>query len=157
MTKKIDRIEKARMIANSSLCKVTQSRKGLPVNVVVPGSDSKQYQVIIKRNNATKTITTECQLLTPAGTKFCKGNHGTVCYHSVTALFVAAFSKDFEASICKNPQDAERLARIGNRQIFRVKSYSGKKDLFLVVKCEEAKKLNVIKKSPDQLIKELGF
>jgi hypothetical protein len=82
-------IQKAQFIAKSGFCKIeSRDRNGMVKTVLVPGSDAKTYRVIIRRFQG--HVTTECQLVTAVGEINCKGNHTSVCYHSLAAIAVAA-------------------------------------------------------------------
>lgn len=110
--KSYNRIEKARMIADLGLAAILQrDNQGRAREVIVPGTDGKQYSVLISRNGAMKT---ECRLLVGNnGYKPCRGENHTVCTHSLTALVLAAREVDCEIlGICTTMESAERIQRI---------------------------------------------
>ena len=126
------RIEKARRIAEMGLTKVQQyDSQGRPTVVTVPGSESKSYDVIIRRNGK---LTTECNVNTPGGYVPCNGNtYGNVCYHSLAAIITVSDQNGHEISaICEKPEHAELISRIGGR-VLTVASEQGPHEMYLVI------------------------
>ena len=105
-----DRAMKAR--ASARFGKVTsRDRDGRVKVVLLPGTDGKQYQVILRRGAA---LTTECRLDTGHGHLDCKGNsNGHVCYHSIAAVALASRDAGLNARFCATERAAKRLARLG--------------------------------------------
>ena len=90
---------------------LSRDRDGRVKTVLVPGSDGKQYQVILRRGAA---LTTECRLDTGHGHLDCAGNaNGHVCYHSIAAVALASRDAGLNARFCATETAAKRLARLG--------------------------------------------
>jgi len=88
--------------------------------VLVPGSEGKQYEVIIRRNGH---ITCECLHSTMGGNALhCEGAAKTVCYHAMAALIVAAERGGKRVSFCASEESANKLAHTGGL-VFRIDSY----------------------------------
>ena len=92
--------------------KVTsRDRDGRVKVVLLPGTNGKQYQVILRREG---TLSTECRLDTGHGHLGCKGNsNGHVCYHSIAAVALASQDAGLSARLCSTETAAKRLARLG--------------------------------------------
>ncbi len=107
------RVSKARHIAEINLCSITsRNGDGEVKTVTVPGTDGKQYQVIIRRENG--FWTTECRLdCGKAGYDDCRGNAITVCYHGFAAIFTAAKDSGCRVhSVTESLKAATRLKRL---------------------------------------------
>lgn len=101
-----------------------RDRAGHVKSVLVPGTEGKQYQVIIRwtRLAAHLVCETECNLLTgPTGLVPCKGNEKSLCYHSKAAILIASNGIG-RVSFCLSRADADRLARLYGGSIFPVAS-----------------------------------
>lgn len=114
-----DRITKAQTIARYGLATVLDAdAKGTVKTVAVPGTDAKSYQVILRRENG--AITTECLLNTGAGTQACKGNGNGICYHSMTAVIMAASKSGGKLTLHSTTANARKsgglLVKITSRQ-----------------------------------------
>ena len=107
---------------------VTKTKDGLVRTVLVPGSEAKQYLVIIRRD---KMLSTECILQTSIGGVPCQGNSKTMCYHSRAALRVAAGNKRVHFCECKT--SALRLSHTGGKVVSVTSRQSGKQ-VYIVVK-----------------------
>ena len=127
----MNRIQKARTNALFGLNKVlSYNPDGTVRTIMVPGTEAKQYKVIIRRNGK---LSTECLLDTGMGDKPCKGNETTVCYHSISALITAGILKDKALSFHKTKKNAEQINRIVKGKVFEVHSHQGGKSTWLVV------------------------
>lgn len=134
MTNLSERVSKAR--AASLFCKtLAWDGDNRPTKIITPGSDAKQYEVIIRRNGC---ITVDCHWC-PGGWASrtsgyipCKGNEHSVCYHSLAALLVAAESRDSTVSFCATEDDANQLARLGGVVTF-VTNHAHTAKLWMVV------------------------
>lgn len=135
---KINRFQRARAIAKNNLVGIVEhDRDGRAKVLVVPGSEGKRYEVIIRRNGK---MTTECRLDTGIGYRPCKGNNHSVCYHSIAALIVAAQERECEVAICRTEGEAKLRTRIDGRK-FEVTNFHGEGNpVWLVVNgCEDAR------------------
>lgn len=131
-----ERVGKARQIARMGLCSIaSRNGKGEAKTVVVPGTDGKQYQVIIRRKNG--FWTTECRLECGSqGYQDCPGNAITVCYHSFAAIFTAAEDSSCRVhSVTESLKAASRLKRLikGKSVIRSLRSHRNGKWFHLVV------------------------
>lgn len=97
-------------------------------SVIVPGSEAKQYLVILRREGV---LSAECLLRTGAGDIPCQGNSRTLCYHARAALRVAAGAH--RVHFCELWEDAQRLAHTGGR-VAKVVSHQSGAVKFIVVK-----------------------
>ena len=87
---------------------------GKPKVFIVPGSEAKQYQVILRRNNGKMSV--EVNLLI--------GNNGTkplytptVSYHGMCAVMLAAQDSGYKIVWCASFDDAKRLSNINGSLI----------------------------------------
>lgn len=86
-------------------------KRGKPKVVVVPGHESKRYQVILWRDHNLDHIDTECTLITSTGNIPCpSGKH--ICYHAIGAVLATIEYSGFNARVCKTHEDACRLSHI---------------------------------------------
>ncbi len=102
-------------------------KNGRPKTCIVPGSNGKQYQVILRRIG--RTITTECRLIAGRnGYPTCPGNsrrkikhQETICYHSRAAVVVSPRDERERSSIvaARFPGvDSKRIAdHLGSRRV----------------------------------------
>jgi len=105
-------------------------------SVIVPGSEGKQYHVILRRFN--RVIEIECRLSVGGDNHcVCKGNLKTICYHSIAAVEFALNEAGFSANWCKNENDANRIQKMLGGTIFNVKSRQSKKQSLIVVRRKE--------------------
>lgn len=132
-------IIKARMIAKMSLPAILdRDKKKRAKTVLVPGSDGKTYQVVIKRHpkraNYLESITTLCQLQTGGGPLPCPGNNnGHICYHSFSAILFAAYEKDINTAICGSYEHAKHVANFKNKDAKIIHIKGSKKYYYLVI------------------------
>lgn len=115
-----ERVSKARRIAEMGLCSiVTRTRDGKARTITVPGTDGKQYQVTIRRNNS--FWTTECRCKCgAAGYEDCPGNTKTVCYHSFAAIFAAGQDNGCRVhSVTESLKAASLLKRLVKRAVIK--------------------------------------
>lgn len=132
-----DRTTKAR--AAALFGKVTErDAQGRAKVVLVPGSEAKLYQIIIRRND--NHISCECNCQTSLGNVACKGNGKTVCYHSMAALVVA--SGDVEISFCDDKQSAILLANLG-RKVTQVYACNGDGVIYLSTRQPDPKPIQL--------------
>ena len=124
------RVSKAKQAV--PFCKIlARDVSGRVTSVLTPGSEGKQYRVILRRNGH---ITTECQCQTSGGDVVCQGNQKAVCYHSLAALIVAAEARDGQVSFCESKDKADNLAHTG-RTVSRVTSHQCENaELWMAVK-----------------------
>src|SRR3990167_4770810 len=92
-----ERSRKARAAAQFAKVHTTDKR-GRIVKVLLPGSQGKQYEVILRRNGH---LSGECNLVTGVGIKPCAGNQHAVCYHVLAAVLVAAKASEAQVSFCQ--------------------------------------------------------
>ncbi len=116
---------------------------------VVPGSRGKQYEVIIRRFNGKGLVTLEC-LLTAGnmGYTAClgnstKGERGTICYHSRSALDFAAQEKGFRNFWCSTESAVKCLKKIyPEGKVLMVKSQQNGAQMWVLVVPEKVIKRN---------------
>ena len=128
------RAEKASAIVYAGLTRVqgyTQDRK--IKTVLVPGSDAKRYQVILRRPK-NGIITTECRVEASSnGYVDCKGNsNGSLCYHSLAAIETAAREAHRRVAFCSTYQAAKKVAQLHSGKIGYLDSHQGHGTLVLV-------------------------
>jgi hypothetical protein len=100
--------------------------KGRPTSVLVPGSQAKQYKVILRRQAHIHTIECECLLCTgKTGEVPCQGNSHSLCYHSQAAVNLAA--QTGSVSWCKTEHDANLVSKFNNGTVVRITSRQCKK------------------------------
>ena len=140
-----NRIDKARFLADNGFVKVQdRDSVGRIKSVLVPGSDAKTYEVIVRRLNK---ITTECILDTGSGGLPCKGNRSKPCYHSIAALIINANEADKDVSFCNDWSVANKTKNFGGN-IYTVYSRKGSVPMYMVV--NDRNKAN-------KAIEELGY
>ena len=123
------RVKKAKHI--KTFTTVQKYQNGKPRVILVPGSEAKRYQVIVRRLDA-KTISTECRCETGVGHVSCPGNsNGYVCYHSIAAVIRSA--DGYKVSFCSNREDAQRLQHLAKGTIGNLVSHQGNGRLHFVV------------------------
>jgi hypothetical protein len=131
MTRLSDRVTKAKAI-QTFILEQQETRDGRLRTALVPGSKAKRYQVIVRRP-AKGIISTECRLeVGRNGHQNCKGNWGTVCYHSLATIIKASTKAGATVRFCSSYEDAQLLARMGGK-IGILRSHKGKGELWLVV------------------------
>lgn len=113
-----DRIKKAKAALN--FAKVNQyDTDGKVKSVLVPGSNGKQYQVIIRRNRGVMStellLVVNGQTVKPAYSK-------TLTYHSLSAVMIAAKEQGYNVTWTANREDAVRLSRIGGK-VFHIYNF----------------------------------
>ena len=116
---------------------VTQrDNKRRPKVLIVPGSEGKRYQVIIRRfeNLADKIVTCECRLETGHGYLGCLGNGHrkgteTLCYHSQAAIDFCLKEVHLKGFWCSSYEDALKLNQMKKGQVLEIRSHqsSGRK------------------------------
>ena len=110
---------------------LSRDRDGRVKTVLLPGTDGKQYQVILRRRGG---LSTECRLDTGHGHLACAGNsNGHVCYHSIAAVQVASKDAGLSARFCATEKAATRLARLGGIKV-SLNSHQGAGRLWVVAK-----------------------
>ena len=105
-----------------------------PKVFVVPGSEGKQYRVILRRGNG--VVSTECHLLVGGdNTVACKGNsNGAVCKHALTAVSKATDLANLSISFCEDEKSAKRLSNVSHGRVYGVKSWQGKGEVWGVAR-----------------------
>lgn len=136
MTHKRTALGKRTEIARSALSFVgilEKDKQGKPKVLIVPGSEGKRYQVIIRRH--TNSVSCECRCETGIGFIPCKGNslNDTVCRHSLTAIAFSARLAGKKVSFCESERDARRLGQLGGR-IIPIISWQSKGKIWGVAK-----------------------
>lgn len=114
-----DRSSKAR--ASALFGKVlARDKQGRATKVIVPGSEGRQYEVILRRNGH---VSGECNLnLGNLGYKPCEGNQHTVCYHVLAAMVLAASVGGQRVNFCESEDHAQTLSRLG-MSVYRVTNW----------------------------------
>src|SRR3990167_5953911 len=80
---------------------------------LVPGSDGKQYRVILRRGNG--VVSTECHLMVGGNEVACKGNSHSICYHSLQSVAKAIDLAGLRISFCEEERGAIRLSKLGGK------------------------------------------
>ena len=105
------------------------------IKVLLPGSEGKQYEVILRRNGH---LSGECNLrIGLLDMKPCEGNQHAVCYHVLAAVLIAAEAGEAQVSFCQTQADADALSHIG-RKVYQVRSWNCDAVLWLSVKGQHA-------------------
>ena len=106
------RIAKAK--AAIAFAKVIQRNKDRQIkSIVLPGSEGKRYQVIIRRDN--KRLSTELLLLT-GNCGYIKPRYSAqITYHQMAAIMMAANEAGYKIAWAANVNDAKRLERLGGK------------------------------------------
>lgn len=101
--------------------------------VLVPGSEGKQYEVIIRREkvNGLIVFSGECNCKTSCGNVPCKGNGKSVCYHVLIGIMKAVEEHGTKIAFCADEKRAKKLSNLGGL-VFRVTSYQGQGELYAV-------------------------
>ncbi len=151
-------MKKARFLAEYNFTHIMSEDTNEKVKtVLVPGSEGKQYQVILRRFGS--KITSECRLIIGANNHIdCKGNtFGGVCYHSMAAVMTSAFKFDYNPSITRKYKFAQKLKNLkSNGNVYVLSSHqSNKNHVYLVAKNIDLE--NEEEKTEEQLLKELGY
>jgi len=128
-------VQKARMLLSLNGVKIIQTdSKDRTKNALVSGSEAKTYDVILHRT-ATR-IQSECYLITNSGTRNCKGNYFSICYHSIATLLHSAKLNGWVAAVCNSMEDATKRKNLGGT-IFellpRNANITNRKTLYFVV------------------------
>lgn len=144
-----ERVSKARRIAEMGLCSITSwDREGRAKTVTIPGTNGKQYQSIIRRQNG--AWSTECRLdCGGRGYQDCPGNTKTVCYHFFAAIFAAGLDNGCRVhSVTESLKAASLLKRLVKRAVIKsLYSYQqngSRKWFHLVVIAERSARQDVI-------------
>lgn len=107
-----DRVTKARHAV--SFAKVMSTDKdGNVKTIIVPGSDGKRYHVILRRFGG--VWSGKCRLEVHGNNHVpCKGNsNGYSCYHTITAVIVAAEQSGYRVQFTDAEPKARLLERLG--------------------------------------------
>ncbi|RJR12444.1 hypothetical protein C4588_02080 [Candidatus Parcubacteria bacterium] len=122
-----------------------KDKKSRPKTLLIPGSEGKQYQVIIRRyeKGVDPFISTECQLRVYNGYLLCPGNvyHSKLCYHSIAAIDFCIAEAKMVGSWCNTYEDALKLNQMKKGKIIKVKSHQSRAEMFVVVSKPEPKQL----------------
>lgn len=150
---KLNRFDKARNLSEMNMVKtISIDSKNRIRNALVPGSESKTYDVVIWRQDSNNEIKAECFLSLGAnGNVLCKGGNHTVCYHILGVLLQSAKDNGTNAAICKSLEDAELRKRIDGK-VYTIRSkHALDNPIYMVVNTKKSKaKL-------DQQLLELGY
>lgn len=133
---------------------LTRDKQGRIVKVLLPGSEAKQYEVILRRNGH---LSGECNLIIGVGLKPCSGNQHAVCYHVLAAILIAARADEKQVSFCECQADAERLAHTG-QSVYCVASWNAiDKILWLAVRGQHAELyVTSPEPQPDAVLSEMA-
>jgi hypothetical protein len=119
-----DRVEKAKSAL--FFAKINQfDADGKAKSVIVPGSNGKQYQVIIRRLRG--VMSTELLLVVnnqAVKPTYCK----TMTYHALTAVSLAAKEQGYNVTWTANREDAVRLSRLGGT-VFHIYNFDNPQDV----------------------------
>ena len=112
---------------------VERDKTGKPKVLLVPGSEGKRYQVILRR--VPGIVSAECRCETEIGHIPCKGNslNETVCRHSMTAIAKSVDLVGLHISFCQNERDAKKLAKLGGK-VYPIVSFQSKGQVWGVVR-----------------------
>ena len=137
MSHRATRLSKRVEIAKSALPFVgivERDKAGRPKVLLVPGSEGKRYQVILRR--FPNGISAECRCETGIGHIPCKGNslNETVCRHALTAISKSVSLVGMRVSFCQNEQDAKRLSHVTHGKVYPIVSFQSKGKVWGVVK-----------------------
>lgn len=95
-----------------------RDRGGKIKTVIIPGSNGKLYQVIIRRHRG---ISTELLLVTNNST--IKPKYAAqVTYHQMAVIELAANENGYKLTWCANREDAKRLANLGGK-VFNIRNH----------------------------------
>lgn len=129
-----DRVEKAK--AAMLFAKVSQyDTDGKVKSVYVPGSEGKQYQVIIRRKNG--QMSTELLLIVNGNQV--KPTYGAqITYHQLSAVMLSAKEQGYTVTWTANREDAVRLSRLGGT-VFHFSNHDNHTNLMWGVMRKEEK------------------
>ena len=120
-----DRVEKAKSIVRYGLYHILQrDSKGIVRVIVVPGSEGKQYHIILRREGS--AMSAECRLSVSNGEIDCEGAMNGICYHAIVAVEVAAKEKQLHLAWTKCEEDATRRSHLGGHKYRVISRQSGK-------------------------------
>jgi len=165
MAKKLDQLSRARMIVALDHIKVTGVSGDKIRSAIVPGTEAKQYEVILSRQGP--VILTECNLMLNGNNKTrCQGDKW-ICYHAIAAVIASAKENGFVVKYCKDYQSAQKIVRMGGK-VYKVRAKNNRnKTHYLVVNKENAPKIvkkekpkrssEEVQASIDKSKKEMGF
>lgn len=112
-----NRVEKAK--AASKFAKVlTFDPIGRPTEVLVPGTEGKQYLVRFNRSNGFLQAT--CENVTTLPHRQCISHAKVPCYHVMAAIEVCARIAKHAVVWCSNEADTKNLNNIHKGQVFNV-------------------------------------
>lgn len=104
-----ERVEKARAAVRFSAILQNGS---VAKTISVPGTDSKRYDVILRKRTGKPTyLEAECLLDVP-GQMSCPGNQNSLCYHSMAAAIYLMEQNGFQVSVAHSKEDSRLLFRI---------------------------------------------
>lgn len=111
---------------------VSRDNKNRPVELRVPGSNGKSYQVSIKRLMAGETIklSLTCQ---------CEGNKKSLCYHCEAASAYVLNNAGYSVAWCANYNDAKTLNIMKKGQLVIVESEQSKQFAYVIINRRENK------------------
>lgn len=131
-----ERVKKARNIAKAQLPKVvSRYSDGRAREVIVPGSNSKQYSVILRRTK--KQISGECHLIANHSSVDCQGNSNGICYHVMTAIIASAIESGLNPHFTENIGWAKRLANLKSGRVATIASHQSRKVCYIVFEQKE--------------------
>ncbi len=121
-------------VARTFIGVLSRNKEGKPKTLVVPGSNAKQYHVIIRRDAGQQLITLECNLMVgPLGMMPCQGNGASICYHCRAALDYAVGEAGLGTAWCGDLQIVHKLMQLHrDARTFNVRSRQSGKQMWIV-------------------------
>lgn len=107
-------------------------RNGLPTRLIVPGSEGKRYDVILRWDAQRSTVEAECR--GDVDSHDCPGNGVSVCKHALSAVMRVLSDRGNRLSMCSGPAAAKNLSHIGHGRVIRVYSRQSKQFKYGVVR-----------------------
>lgn len=119
-----ERVEKAK--AACMFAKVSQyDTEGKVKSVYVPGSEGKQYQVIIRRRNGQMST----ELLLIVNNQAVKPTYGAqITYHQLSAVMLSAKEQGYTVTWTANRLDAVKLSNLGGT-VFHISNHDNPTNL----------------------------
>ena len=114
---------------------LSRNKEGKLTVLVVPGSNGKQYHVIVRRYPNKNLITMECHLnVGAAGMEVCPGNYVTICYHSRAAFDFVVAESGMKTAWCEDLQSVSKLMKLHkDARYYNVRSHQSGKQMWVVV------------------------
>ncbi len=122
-------------VARQFIGVLSRSKEGKPKTLVVPGSNGRQYHVIIRRDVGQQLITLECNLMAgPLGMVPCQGNGVlSICYHCRAALDYAVCESGLNTAWCGDLQTVRKLGQLHkDARWYNVRSHQSGKQMYVI-------------------------